>query len=775
MNPRKHVRLSGAVLVALAMTATPLAHAGAAPPADDARGQSARQDDLPHERGEKQRELRKAAVNALIKGEAEVVTKGKKKGKVIQVGEGRKRQYVQYDTNRQEKVLTFLAEFGEKTDPAKGGAPGPLHNEIAEPDRTQDNSTVWASDFDVAYYENLMFGPDNSMRDFYADQSSGRFDLQGGVYDWVKLPYNEARYGANSDDPAVEAEGYWSYVKDTAQAWYDDQKAQGKTTAEIKAELAEYDTWDRYDHDGDGDFHEPDGYVDHFQVVHAGEDESAGGGAEGEDAIWAHRWYAFPTLEGEAGPEGNLLGGVPIGDTGLWIGDYTTEPENGGVGVFVHEFAHDLGLPDYYDTSGGDNGSAFWTLMSSGSWLNEGEEAIGDSAGFMGPKEKLQLGWLDYEIVTPEENRAVRLGPAHHATGNPQAAVVPLPDQIITDEYNTPYAGEWEYWSGTGDNTDSSLSTTLDLTSASSASVSARAQIETEAGYDVYTAEVSTDGGQTWTELDTRDGSSGGWTEVSYDLADYLGQEVGFRFHYQSDGGVNEDGVFLDELTTTVDGASSVDGAEGEATWTLDGFQRIDGTVERHEPHYYLMENRQYGGYDETLEVGPYNFGFLDTRPDWVERFPYQNGLLVWYSNDAYADNNVAQHPGGGQALPVDARPEAMAWGDGTLLRNRMQSFDATFGLEPTDAVTLHRDGVPHEFGGDPAVPVFHDSGANAYYDPSNPQNSVQLPGSGVRAEVLGTKKETMDVCFGAECSGHHKDTTKPTTPGQGKGRSAQK
>jgi bacillopeptidase F (M6 metalloprotease family) len=51
--------------------------------------------------------------------------------------------------------------------------------------------------------------------------------------------------------------------------------------------------------------------------VHAGEDESAGGGAQGEDAIWAHRWYAYGTDYGSTGPDGNLLGGTQIGDTGI--------------------------------------------------------------------------------------------------------------------------------------------------------------------------------------------------------------------------------------------------------------------------------------------------------------------------------------------------------------------------------------------------------------------------------------------------------------------------
>ena len=63
--------------------------------------------------------------------------------------------------------------------------------------------------------------------------------------------------------------------------------------AEINAYLAKFDVWDRYDYDGDGNFNEPDGYIDHFQSVHAGEGEETGGGAQGTDAIWCHRWYAF--------------------------------------------------------------------------------------------------------------------------------------------------------------------------------------------------------------------------------------------------------------------------------------------------------------------------------------------------------------------------------------------------------------------------------------------------------------------------------------------------
>lgn len=51
------------------------------------------------------------------------------------------------------------------------------------------------------------------------------------------------------------------------------------------------------------------------------------------------------------GPADNKLGGTQIGDTGIWVGDYTIQPENGGLGVYAHEYGHDLGLPDHYDTA----------------------------------------------------------------------------------------------------------------------------------------------------------------------------------------------------------------------------------------------------------------------------------------------------------------------------------------------------------------------------------------------------------------------------------------
>ena len=193
------------------------------------------------------------------------------------------------------------------------------------------------------------------MKSYYEKQSSGRYSVDGTVTDWVKVRYNEARYGRSNGFPCAGSICSNSYelIKDALSAWVDQQHAAGRTDAQIKADLASFDQWDRNDYDHDGNFNEPDGYIDHFQIVHAGGDQADADPNQGEDAIWSHRSKAF--ANDPAGPDFNKDGGTQIGTTGLWVADYTMQPENGGVSVFVHEYAHDLGLPDEYDTSASDS------------------------------------------------------------------------------------------------------------------------------------------------------------------------------------------------------------------------------------------------------------------------------------------------------------------------------------------------------------------------------------------------------------------------------------
>ena len=72
-----------------------------------------------------------------------------------------------------------------------------------------------------------------------------------------------------------------------------------------------------------------------------------------------------------------------------------------------------------------------------------------------------------------------------------------------------------------------------------------------------------------------------------------------------------------------------------------------------------------------------------------------------------YSDNDVGDHPGHGELLPVDARPQLSHWPDGTLMRNRILSYDSTFGRDRTRAITLHNRGVDGTVPSKPAVSTF--------------------------------------------------------------------
>jgi immune inhibitor A len=215
------------------------------------------------------------------------------------------------------------------------------------------------------------------------------------------------------------------------------------------------------------------------------------------------------------------------------------------------------------------------------------------------------------------------------------------------------------------------------------------------------------------------------------------------------------------------------DGAEnGDNGWTKSehGFTSATGTETKTTDRYYLLENRQYVGYDSTLEVGPYQFSEAITRPDWVEHFPFQNGMLVWRVDNAYADNNTSgtDRAGHGYSLPVDVRPNSLTYPDGTSPSNRREPFDATFGLQPTDKVCLHKQVANGKKAAEPyttlaacqdsvpGVATFDDTNPNAYWTADNPWNSTKVAGVGVKATVLTEDADTGNITV---------QVTNPATP----------
>jgi immune inhibitor A len=738
------------VAMGVAMLAAVPATATASPPAEDPVVSPSRVDDKSSPLSDKQRALRAEALEQVVSGEA--TPKGP--NRVVEVSEG---QYVELDLEDSDAIWTVLGEFEDLP-----------HNTIPAPDRKKDNTTIWTQDFSRAYFDKMLYDSSagvNSVANYYEEQSSGRYTVTGEVEDWVTVDTHEAAYygrGANDD-------GIWDFLNETLQSWYDEQAQSGKTKEQINEYLSQYDIWDRYDYDGDGDFDEPDGYIDHFQAVHSGMGEEVGGGVLGEDAIWSHRWYNQSTPIGTGGPtpEGSQLpnrnGGGQVGESDYWVGDYTVEPENGGVGVFAHEFAHDLDLPDLYDTGGAENSTGFWTLMSSGSYGNNGKanEGIGMRPIHMGAWEKLQLGWLNYELVDYREKVDVKLGPAEFNTRSKQAVIMQLPEKAVTVDIGTPVeGGDGDFfYSGSGNGLDNSMLTEVP---AGATSLTAQVSYEIEEGWDYAYAVWTDDGGATWNHLETNHstdenphnqnagngitGSTGGaWEPLTASLAGVpAGAQVGFR--YWTDGAAVEKGFLVD--TVAISGVPVADEA-----WVLDGFTETLGTEQELLFNAYIGENRTYTGYDAGLRTGPYNFGYPKLA-DWAERLPYQNGLLISYWNSQYSDNNVSEHPGGGLILPVDAHSgllyepadnEGPNRRDGETWRPRIQSYDSTFGRQKTDRITLHDPdtGQGRTYGGLAAVPTFDDR-KDWYVEEGSKADAdgftgVDVPKTGTRITVQGT------------------------------------
>src|SRR4051794_36873749 len=474
---RKHLPI--ALAGAMALAGVTGAVAQAAPGAKGPRGGDAK--NLPgfvkKWQGEKQ-----AAADLVARGKEKPNAKG-----VVKLDNGR---YVQHELQTTEQMTIALVDFSDLK-----------HNSIPEPDRTKDNSTYWTPDFTVQHYRDMLFTPGGgsygnpSLRDFYQELSSGRFAWDGQVSKWTTVAGTQADFGANkADDGDDGANGPVSRV---VKATLDGLAASGDYGG---IDISKVDKTDRYDCDHDGNFNEPDGYIDHFGMAHAGQGEDADGGP---DAIWSHRSYANPN--DEQGPSACKMGGYELGNTGVGVGDYTIEAENGGMGVFAHEFGHDLGLPDYYDTSyGSENSTGFWSLMSSGSWGSFAEDPyIGTSPMHMDAYAKQYLGWLDLKTVNAGEKATFRLGPAEVDMRNTyQALAINLPAYQRTDKPFAADDGDPDYlYSDKGDSLDHKAVRTLDTALTADTPVTLRAAYDIEEGWDYAYLDAKV--GDTWKHLDT--------------------------------------------------------------------------------------------------------------------------------------------------------------------------------------------------------------------------------------------------------------------------------
>lgn len=195
-------------------------------------------------------------------------------------------------------------------------------------------------------------------------------------------------------------------------------------------------------------------------------------------------------------------------------------------------------------------------------------------------------------ISSGEETRRYRL------TFDGERSVSIVPTQA--------HSGQFMWWSNRADESDSRLTQAFDLTNTSSATLTYWAWYSIEEGWDYGYVMVSTDGGSTWTPLETAhtttdnphstaygpgySGDSGGWVQESVDLTPYAGQKILLRFEVITDDAVNNPGLLIDDVSIPEIGYSA-DFEDGAGGWSSEGWLHTNNVL----PQDFLVQVVQPG------------------------------------------------------------------------------------------------------------------------------------------------------------------------------------
>lgn len=196
------------------------------------------------------------------------------------------------------------------------------------------------------------FGANGSVSDYFADQSAGLFNLKFDIIGPVMAKHNRNYYGADYSGTSRDSIGMIDiHVGELVVEACDAAKAAGVNFRD-------------YDWDGDGE-------VDQVFVLYAGGGQASTGNPT--SFIWPHEYYVSAYRQW---PDGYEVDGVKIDTYACGCELYGIETYNrgelSGLGTFCHEFSHCLGLPDFYNTTGGDDMLGDWDLLSSGCYNANG-------------------------------------------------------------------------------------------------------------------------------------------------------------------------------------------------------------------------------------------------------------------------------------------------------------------------------------------------------------------------------------------------------------------
>lgn len=202
------------------------------------------------------------------------------------------------------------------------------------------------------------YGGTGCATEYFETSSNGQFQPEFDLFGPITLSKNMKYYGGND--------------------MYGNDSNPEQMVIEACQQLDDIVDFSEYDRDNDG-------FIDNVFVFYAGRGEASGGMSS---TVWPHSWNITEATSTTYNFDGVQLDRYACSNE--WEG---SRPD--GVGTFIHEFSHVLGLPDLYATS---YTWAFtpgtWSVLDYGPYNNDG-----CTPPLYSIYERYSLGWIEPTVL----------------------------------------------------------------------------------------------------------------------------------------------------------------------------------------------------------------------------------------------------------------------------------------------------------------------------------------------------------------------------------------